>query len=65
MTLDRAHPAGASGRFGIGRVRAGLLLACLVWLWPPPAGAQLPVGDTPTAARAADGSYISWREHII
>ena len=65
MTLDRAHPAGASGRFRIGRVRAGLLLACLVWLWPPPAGAQLPVGDTPTAARAVDGSYISWREHII
>jgi len=24
-----------------------------------------PVGDTPSQARAADGSYISWREHII
>jgi len=23
------------------------------------------VGDMPTVARAADGSYISWREHII
>jgi len=24
-----------------------------------------PVGDLPTAARAVDGSYISWREHLI
>ena len=29
------------------------------------ASAQIPVGDTPTRARAADGSFISWREHII
>ena len=29
------------------------------------ASAQMPVGDTPTRARAADGSFISWREHII
>lgn len=27
--------------------------------------AQTPVGDAPTRARAADGSFISWREHII
>ncbi len=24
-----------------------------------------PVGDTPSTARASDGRYISWREHII
>ena len=27
--------------------------------------AQTPVGDAPTRARAADGGFISWREHII
>ncbi len=27
--------------------------------------AQAAVGDSPTTARAPDGSYISWREHII
>ncbi|MDT8428298.1 MAG: DUF3047 domain-containing protein [Pseudomonadales bacterium] len=26
---------------------------------------QQAVGDTPSRARAADGAYISWREHII
>ncbi len=26
---------------------------------------QLPVGDTPTTARTADGQFISWREHLI
>ena len=57
MTLDRAHSAGASVRFRVGRVRARLLLACFVWLWPPPAGAQLPVGDTPTA-RAGGGREL-------
>lgn len=33
-----------------------------------PARAQQPSGtlaDRPTAARAADGTYISWREHIV
>ena len=66
MTLDHAHPAGPSARFRIGRGCTGLvLLACLAWLWPQAAGAQLLVGDTPTAARAADGNFISWREHII
>ena len=79
MTLDQAHlgtrgkrPAAFERRGGPrGRRRssveyaAALLLACLVWLWPQPAGAQHLVGDTPTAARAADGSYISWREHVI
>lgn len=29
------------------------------------ASAQTPVGDAPTRAKAADGLYISWREHII
>ena len=29
------------------------------------ASAQTPVGDSPTRAQAADGGYISWREHII
>jgi len=41
----------------------------LVLLWAlasaRPAQAQAPVGDTPTTARAADGTYISWREHVI
>ncbi|MED5385689.1 MAG: hypothetical protein VYA28_03590, partial [Pseudomonadota bacterium] len=26
---------------------------------------QLTVGDTPTRALATDGSFISWKEHII
>ena len=30
-----------------------------------PAEGPPTVADTPTRARAADGSYISWREHII
>ena len=30
-----------------------------------PSFAQITVGDTPTTAQATDGSYISWREHII
>ena len=37
------------------------LLLCL----PTALFAQLPVGLTPTDARASDGTYISWREHII
>lgn len=28
-------------------------------------GQGRPVGDTPTAAKAADGRYIAWREHVI
>ena len=46
---------------------------CLTLLWAQAAharttvGAQVgvTVGDSPTTARAQDGSYISWREHII
>ncbi len=41
--------------------RIGIMLSLLAGA----AGAQTPVGDTPTRARAADGSFISWREHII
>ena len=41
-----------------------LLTVCL--LATAAAGrAQTTVGDTPTHARADDGRYISWREHII
>ncbi|MDG2339137.1 MAG: hypothetical protein P8N94_14310, partial [Gammaproteobacteria bacterium] len=29
------------------------------------ANAQEPVGDALTRARGADGTYISWREHLI
>jgi hypothetical protein len=29
------------------------------------AAGPLSVADTPTRARAADGRYISWKEHII
>jgi len=36
---------------------------CLALLWPFAAAAQSTVGDTLKTARAADGSYISWREH--
>ena len=42
-----------------------LVALCLAPLWAHVAQAQTPVGDTPTAARAEDGTYISWREHII
>ena len=65
MTVERAQPAGAPMRFRTGRGCPGLFLIGLMCLWPAGAGAQPAVGDTPTAARAADGSYISWREHII
>ena len=34
MTLDHAHPAGASAGLRSGRGCAGLLLVCLAWLWP-------------------------------
>jgi hypothetical protein len=37
----------------------------LALMAPAPATAQTTVGDTPTMAKATDGSYISWREHII
>ncbi|MDA1092599.1 MAG: VCBS repeat-containing protein [Acidobacteria bacterium] len=42
-------------------------LGGLVLLGPTTAAAQArtTVGDTPTVARAEDGQYISWREHII
>lgn len=32
---------------------------------PGAGGQRLAVASAPTAARAADGSYISWREHLI
>jgi len=38
---------------------------CAMLLWADATVAQPTVGDTPTTARADDGSYISWREHII
>ena len=43
-------------------------LVCIAAAMPLLAGAtlaQTPVGDAPTRAQAADGSFISWREHII
>ncbi len=39
--------------------------AAVVMLAAGVVGAQTPVGDTPTRAQAADGQFISWREHII
>ncbi len=44
-----------------------MLIACvgLFLALPPAVAAQPTVGDTPTRARAEDGRYISWREHII
>ena len=42
-----------------------ILVYCLVMLLPFPVTAQTPVGDVSTSARAEDGDYISWREHII
>ena len=38
---------------------------CFTLLGTGAAAGQTTVGDTLTTARAADGSYISWREHII
>ena len=43
-------------------VLAGL---CCAVVWAPAAYAQTTVGDALTTARAHDGTYISWREHII
>ncbi len=40
-------------------------MAFLLVLLAGTASAQMPVGDAPTRAQAADGSFISWREHII
>ena len=42
-----------------------LVAPCVALLWALPADAQTTVGDTLTTARAQDGTYISWREHII
>ena len=42
-----------------------VVVYCLVMLLPFPVTAQTPVGDVSTSARAEDGDYISWREHII
>ena len=42
-----------------------VVVYCLVMLLPFQVTAQTPVGDTATRARAEDGGYISWREHII
>ena len=42
-----------------------VVVYCLVMLVPFQVTAQTPVGDVPTSARAEDGDYISWREHII
>ena len=42
-----------------------LVALCLAPLWAQAAHAQTPVGDTLTTALAQDGSYISWREHIV
>ena len=47
-------------------MRISLLSALYITLLALPAAqAQTPVGDTLTTARADDGDYISWREHII
>ncbi len=48
-----------------GRASSMVLALCAALLWPHASYAQVSVGDTPTTARAQDGSYISWREHII
>ena len=46
------------------RVRA-LPLVALLLLFPPAAARAQGVGDRPTQARAGNGDWISWREHII
>lgn len=43
------------------RSLAGIVAALLV----PVAAPAQSIADAPTSARAADGSYISWREHLI
>lgn len=45
---------------GIGIIAVGVVLASSL-----PMAAQIAVGDRVSSARAEDGSYISWREHII
>ena len=42
-----------------------LVTLCLAQLVADVALGQTTVGDTLATARAADGSYISWHEHII
>ena len=42
-----------------------LAALCFTLLWAQAAHAQATVGDALTTARAPDGNYISWREHII
>ncbi len=51
-------------RFGI-LARCGTLSLALAIVLSPDARAQTPVGHAPTDARAQDGRYISWVEHII
>ncbi len=46
---------------GAWAISIGLLAACA----PPGAPDGVDVASTPTGATAADGSYISWREHLI
>ena len=46
-------------------VCAGLMAAALGCCSGSAAYAQQPVGDTASKARAPDGRYIAWREHII
>ena len=44
------------------RIMLGLLICSAIpeWLF-----GQSPVGDTLSEARSSDGSYISWKEHLI
>lgn len=56
--------ATASGRAaGPGRAALGCAAAACVLAASPAAAQNL--AEQPTSARAADGEYISWREHII
>lgn len=56
------HPQRSSFAIPVAAVALGLgITSCGERLRP----SEQPVGDTATRARAADGRYISWREHII
>ncbi|HSH74141.1 MAG TPA: VCBS repeat-containing protein [Longimicrobiales bacterium] len=60
----RARPVRRTGR----TARLGgcaLVTWALAGCGPSSSPSSLPVGDAPTAATAPDGSYISWREHLI
>jgi len=65
LDWERSSDFSSLSSFGERMKRSIFAVLGLMVLWAPTAKGQQSVGDSPTAARALDGSYISWREHII